>query len=297
MPKIPEPVVKLTKQQWEGLIKRLMKREGAAFQKIPERIDDISQLLPRARNLITRREPPVEQTYGRLLESRSVEELKQAVAEGTTKQRLRGQMLPIEDAQAAYLNQPGKFLPVRPSSPGKILKVGIEEGAPSEIYPGLGFEKAKFKSVLPQSIERSVSTERAATPLASTIPQTDQLKSAWEGDIIWTRIIGGLRSIPGKLWKSLFEQSRSRRGHANAREYFIAQYSRWKTSPETFARNQPRESNFMKSFYPQIKDVIEEGVVPSTRGVAPSAYLKKEEIMDLLSGTKGITGKAPKGGQ
>lgn len=277
MPKLPiKPIIKLTKQQWKGLMERVLERPGA-IEKTP-----FNQMTKTQQSLVFRREPPAEAMYGRLRDAESKRAAEEAVRVGAPTVKLRGKTLPLEEARAAYLAEPEKYIPMKAGPPAKRLKIsGVEPGAPEEIYPGLGFETMKFGSVVAPPVEKAIKEEAGA----ALGPAAAQAKAAYEGDVIWKTVVRGPgpRSMASDVWKRLFEGSRYKRKYSNPREYFIAQYMRWKEAPNTFKKNYPRENNFINSFYPHIKDVIEKGITPGKAGVAPGARLTKQEVIDLLS--------------
>lgn len=261
MPKINLKVAtNLTKEQWKELLARVVGRSRAGAP----------QLTPQTAGQILGHEPPSEKVMGRLV-TKGVDTAEQFVPP-------KAQMLPLEDAQAAYLENPSAFKSPFESPPPANWLRQVEPGSPEELAQGLAYDRLKVAPLFDSSIQRTTQVMgkqgmmeaegqalggmgveamdvRPGVPINKFLQQKgvkldkppieDIIREAVFADVLW-KDMGGGRSVAGKTWTKLLEQSRQKTHHDSGRDYFIVSFRNWRKDPERFAQKHPREANLLE---------------------------------------------------
>jgi len=233
MPRFPiKPAVKLTKQQWEALLDRIMTREGG-------------KLTPKATSEIMQYEPPVTRDVGTLVSERP------AGPAGTEEYRKVIERLPIEEARSKYAAAPERYAQQRFGGPSIKHLSAVEPGSPEELASGLAYERLRQVPVVTPSVARTTGTMKneiaEATGTAATeVPLTTELATnAAKAARAW-KMMGGMRTLSGQNWELYRKGSRQSSHIQDARDYFISSFTRWKSDPAKFEKAYPREARLLK---------------------------------------------------
>lgn len=173
----------------------------------------------------------------------------------------RGMTLPIEEAQLRYLENPEMFTPGRAGPMIKNVRPAIP-GEAAEIGSGLAYEGLKPTFVASKAAERN---KLVSTPLAEI--SGDENHAKW----IWTMMTTdpatgkylGEKSAAAHVWDN-FRKSKNIRSsektiqgkrkksvpvYANAQDYFISCFIKWRQQPAQFAKNFTRESKMLPKIW------------------------------------------------
>jgi len=249
-----KPLVKLTKEQWEALIKRTMEKQtGKGIEK------------QAAENIMGFFEPPVERRIGALHRNIPIE-AEPGVPSGETIPSIV--RLPIEEARAKYFANPELYTPGTGAPEVRRLRM-VPPGSPEELARGVAYERIKQEPIVPSRIAQTRSTisktleSEAVTPEAVKLAESVnlQLQAALVADQLW-RDMGGGRSMGAKVWEMYRKSSRQAPHIHSARDYFVSSFVRWRNDPAKFERAYPREAKVLKQLWSE----FEQSLTPATGG-------------------------------
>lgn len=225
MPKFNvRPLIKLSKQQYKVLAERVIQKEGEISRGA---VDEIMQYAP-----------PAEKTMGNL----------------TTKSTERGmetfERLPIAEARAKYYSNPDLFTPGRAGPPARVVRPSVP-GEPAEIGRGVSYELEKTATV---------DTPKARIDHLMTTPIAEITSDSAHADRLWA-MLGGGRSVGGKLWERYRASSRQKASIDTAKDYFNSCFVRWKAQPKDFAKKHPREAKILNRIWDEYAVGMPDGSV------------------------------------
>lgn len=256
MPNYLKPITKATPEQMRAILERIVARKSGT-----RLVPDTGGMNPVAAREMLQHEPPVERTYGQLLDK------------GNPDKPIT-RTLPIDEAMNTYMNNPDRYgtLPVGPSAkhvyatdPG-----GLYDS--SRLGEGIAMERMKFQNPVPSSVrsnQASITRELLGqnVPAPPTMEPQGVVKSAVKklpeseiGNVLgmaarledlW-RSMGGGRSGVANMWKQYLLGSSEKNKIKNAKDYFIASAIRNHNDPAMMAKRYPREKRLldnMKSVY------------------------------------------------
>lgn len=259
------PKVKLTKIQWANLLARVLGKEPEAA-------------LGAARGTVMGQEPPLTQTYGRLsrfnpmTDEQSQEIL--PIAEARAKYI----------ANPEEYTMPGTGPEVKHAYVHPEQNPALRRRSPDYLAAGIGYERMKLEPVLDSSLRRSLSASRKGweelanerrlqqlgmspedirpeadmktflasreAPEVPEQPVKETLTSAMLGDVMW-KDMGGAKSEEGRKWKIFVTQRagryRSKGTAADAKDYFVSSFNKWRVDPKGFAAKHPREAKSLEA--------------------------------------------------
>ena len=278
-----KPLTKLSKEQWKALLARIVEKGkaplGKKFPPYSEQLATEGKLnLSGADYLLKHFEPPIQKNLGTLAKD---------IPLGSGEVRRTFERLPIEEARARYLANPGEY--VSPSSSGgtsiKEILQGLPPGSPEELAAGIGYKRVNLQPILTpgmrqaqgvmskivrgEDIRRKLGTlgvslkdiapgvkpEQflAEKGLSTKSPPIDELiQLAAKAEDIWKSNmgVGGGRSVGAHLWER-FRQSQVggiQQAYKNGKEYFLASYLKWSRDPSKYAKSHPREARLLEQY-------------------------------------------------
>jgi len=197
----------ITKEQYKALLERLL---GEKEELSPSAIETIMQY-----------SPPVEKDYASLL------------YKDPTKGYSIPVFKPLEEARRLAFERPEEYTPYRVRSPiDRLYKTPEGEWE---------YERMKLGQVFPPGVEKAAK----AMAGGEQTYLSPMLVLASEGDWVWRNVIGGRKGIAGKIWKNIYEASKTRKQFTDEKDYFVSTYIKFKTTPSAVTG---KESNFMKTF-------------------------------------------------
>jgi len=276
MPKIPiRPLVKLSKEQWKELIKRVFSKEAKLTEKAAGEIMGTEPLVTREMGTLTKEIPM-----------------------GVGESRTVSERLPIEEARAKYFASPSQYSMPRGYEPeareiASLPPPSTQLGG-DEMAKRIAYERLKFKPIIPPSTQSAMRVigEDIAGPEKETLMRRAGLtmedirpgvkpetvlaekgfqarvekppievvaRAAQAADQLW-KGIGGARSAEGKRWNDFLEGARGsvKRHFDSGRDYFISSFYRWYQDPKSFSKSFPRESKIFNDIQrdSKFKDVF-----------------------------------------
>lgn len=271
--KLVKPIAKLTKEQWERLLERVvLKQEGGLVKPLLPEAEAGSDAL----ESVLGSEPMQTKVYGRLYQNIDLG--------GESMRQPRD--YPWPEAVMRYLKAEGALSAETKKLPeAKVLKMPGEVPAeelssalaPERVYERRIYRPIQYtaKKIKPAVDERKRELEQAAKsrlkqikPVEKSLkkvikgkvdvtkqtPETDQLvRNAITLDQMW-KFIGGKRSYTGKLWDSYRKQARGRRKVKEARDYFYRVGLKWIEDPDRTAKTYPREVKSLETIWKEMME-------------------------------------------
>jgi len=226
MPRVPvKPLIKLSKKQLAAVFERELDRSGGKLTQ--EGISNIRKF-----------EPLVTRETGAL----------------TTKSAEKGmstvERLPIEDARKKFYKNPEMYTPHKGGPPALEIRPSVP-GEEAEVGRHLSYERVRN---LPVDTAKARREHLMSTPVSEIVSNDAHAERIWG-------MIGGGRSVGGKLWERFRQSSRLSSKINNSKDYFKSSFIRWKEQPKSFRKNFPREAAILDEVWSKYSAPNVEGAV------------------------------------
>lgn len=198
---------------------------------------------------VMQNQPPRQQVLGRLMQQ------KEGIpfSEPTPVSR----DYPLLEARLRYMQNPrsdvnpGGYAPGGVPPPMRQLRT-VEPGSLNDLTgKGVSYEGVKFGRV-ESAFERKA---RLVAPEETTASLPEILSTATALERMW-QLMGGKRSVAGKMWNMLREGSPGRNKVVDTKDYFIRSGLRWREDPVKFSRQWPREAKLMNEIWQQLEQEV-----------------------------------------
>lgn len=246
MPRVPlEPLIKLTKAQLKALAERSVVKKGVVSAEARDAFSGVAPLAERVTGTLT---PKATESLGMKPFER----------------------LPIAEARQKYYSNPEMYTPGRAGPPARELRPSIP-GEEAEVGAGLAFENVRTVGV---------DTPKARAEHLMTTPYAEIQTNEAHAERIWA-MMGGRRTMFGKMWERLRASSRQNSTIDTADGYFKSSFIRWMDDPKKFSKAYPRESKLLRETWKEYSSDMSEGGVkawnnPSQRRLRPSVETKMQ---------------------
>lgn len=284
-----------SKEQLQALIKRVLGRELGEKEVVRgEELQKVSQALMKEQPPETRRF-----TYMQDLED---------VKGGEPRKVL----MPLEEAENLFINEPGKYQSSVTYGAPSIKEVSpVELGSPEDILGGIGYS-GKTISPLSKKLVKAVEKVREQTPSLTeesprklTDVQKNILTDTLEAEAVWNKLFSRKNTSNYQALNTLYSgkgvmaPSPIAKAYDNIHDYFMSVYIKWRNDPSIFDKPMyKREKLLFQSLEEDIDNIaspihaeLMKKMVPTAtmpeRGTSPKFLNPLQEEKPSLSKTAG----------
>jgi hypothetical protein len=267
------PIVKLTTEQMKALLERVIQR------RTPKKPAEFPGAAGMGAVSATERGAP-EAAMKQMLNYPPMQTREYGQLRDMTKETSAGMQpltLPIDEAMRTYMENPGRYSPVRTYNPPAkhvfATQPGGAEDASGALGLGIASETMKMRPVVPPGLEstsRAIQQEVSGANQMGPVATFERMLKQKAGQVekkpfssedlasltkdaavmheVWMNMGGG-KSSTGTMWANYLKGSNLRNKIHTAKDYFLSSVVRYNNDPKKFAGWFPREKKLLDKMY------------------------------------------------